>query len=115
MKDREPLKKVKISYFITKCKECSACKTQQTPNSGCAIDWLCGESGNRLICGYIEWKKDEGGIPDWCPRREFTEEEKLEKLKVEQAKKLAEEREKVLKEQEEKKLYLRLKEKYEGG
>lgn len=77
---------------ISDCvKECPFIRTQRTPGSGYADDYLCihPKIKIRKIVGYIEWDSELppiGEFPDWCPLFEaepgmYEQEETCEKDK----------------------------------
>ena len=64
---REPFPKVIIAFEIETCKECPFVKVERTPGAGFAVDYYCGETGNKVM-GYVEWSSDENPVPTTCPK-----------------------------------------------
>ena len=64
------MKTVETRLLVLKnCADCPNIKTERTPRSGYAMDYICKITGS-VVMGYIEWPSEmrkDGDFPKDCP------------------------------------------------
>lgn len=96
-----------IVQEIKDCQDCKHCKETRYYTEDSwehAYDYWCGLVGydnsnlrdpqrrmneNRLIAGYVEWRREMPSVPSWCPLRPDRDERLKEEIKAERSKYIA--------------------------